>query len=44
LGGKGSVEYFPVTKSLIVYQTTPVQDEIQQLLGDLRKVKKTPGK
>ncbi|MFO0877177.1 MAG: hypothetical protein U0840_07355 [Gemmataceae bacterium] len=36
-GGAGRVDYFPLTMSLVVHQTPAVQNEIEELLGALRK-------
>ncbi len=37
-GGKGSVEYFPLTMSLVVNQTPDVQEMVAELLTALRKL------
>jgi uncharacterized protein (TIGR03067 family) len=38
-GGAGSIEYFPEGRSLVISQTAAVQERVQALLEDLRKVK-----
>jgi hypothetical protein len=37
-GGCGSIEYFPIGKALVVYQTADVQEQIADLLAALRRV------
>jgi hypothetical protein len=37
-GGAGTVEYWPVGKSLVVSQTAEIQDQVQELLNALRRV------
>ena len=39
LGGRGSVEYFPVGLSLVIRQTAPVHEQVTMLLDELRKAK-----
>lgn len=36
-GGPGIIDYFPAAKSLVVYQTPDVQEQIADLLGGLRR-------
>jgi hypothetical protein len=38
VGGPGTIDYFPLTMSLIVHQTPDVQEQIQELLTALRKL------
>jgi len=37
LGGSGTIEYFPLTMSLVICQTQDVQERIQEFLQDLRR-------
>jgi hypothetical protein len=37
MGGPGTIEYFPVAKTLVVNQTMPVHDQIGDLLAALRR-------
>jgi hypothetical protein len=37
-GGCGSIDYFPVGKALVIYQTADVQEQIADLLAALRRV------
>jgi RNA polymerase sigma-70 factor (ECF subfamily) len=39
-GGRGSVEYFHDGRSIVVTQTSEIQDEIRELLEELRKCRK----
>lgn len=39
-GGRGSIEYFHDGRSIVVTQTSQLQDEIRDLLEELRKCRK----
>ena len=38
MGGQATIEYHPMTLSLIVNQTTDIQEQIQDLLASLRRL------
>ncbi len=38
LGGPGSIDYFPLTMSLVINQTQDIQEQIQDLLQALRRL------
>jgi hypothetical protein len=40
MGGLGSIEYFPLGKSVVINQTPDVQEEVSSLLESLRKLPK----
>lgn len=39
VGGEGVIEYFPTTRTLVVNQTADVQEQVEELLASLRRVK-----
>jgi type II secretory pathway component GspD/PulD (secretin) len=41
MGGKGTVDYFPLTMALVVNQTPDVQEQISDLLSALRRQQET---
>lgn len=38
MGGPGTIEYFPMTMSLVINQTPDIQEQIQDLLSSLRRL------
>src|SRR5262249_1621219 len=38
MGGPGSIDYFPLTMSLVINQTPDIQEQIQDLLAALRRL------
>ena len=38
MGGQATIEYHPLTLSLVVNQTTDIQEQIQDLLNALRRL------
>lgn len=40
-GGPGTIEYFPLTMSLVISQTPEVQEQVQDLLASLRRAQDT---
>lgn len=38
VGGPGSIEFFPLTNSLVINQTPDIQEQVQDLLNNLRRL------